>query len=90
MNCLQFERDMELTCSGTESCDVRIMASAIPWAYQGQKEGEVQNMRKQESHQTKKISFHFFQVRFTITIMMNLQNKRLVKTDDQDLELKGG
>lgn len=35
MNCLQFERDMELTCSGTESCDVRIMASAIPWAHQG-------------------------------------------------------
>lgn len=35
MNCQQFERDMELTCSGTESCDVRIMASAIPWAYQG-------------------------------------------------------
>ena len=60
MNSRQFERDMELTCSGTESCAVRIMASAIPWAYQGQKEREVQNMKdKKVVGQKKNLSIFF-------------------------------
>lgn len=38
----------ELTFNGTERLAVRIMASAIPWAYQGYKKAKVCNITKKK------------------------------------------
>ena len=40
------KRHRELTFSGTERLAVRIMASAIPWAYHGYKEDKAHNINK--------------------------------------------
>lgn len=42
---LKNKKDRNLTFSGTERLAVRMIASAIPWAYQGYKETKLQNQR---------------------------------------------